>query len=258
MKKNLFTTAAVVAAAISMAPAITTSLATSADTTGDISQLFQAGTVLINPNGAAPLYDYLGNITGKKVDAGTNAYYSGIYTWNGQTYYHLITGGYVAAADVLIIRAEPTNDKTVTVNQNGAVVSDVTAANKGGKATTLAANTSWQVMGKYSVNGLEYYQIGAKQYVKASDVRVAKTAAQKNAVTPSTSYRAVGTVNYVPGYGIQVWTKSHQFVTNTDGSLKKLQDGTNWKIFGESNLNGKTYYNLGGDQWLDANYISLK
>ncbi|WP_155286900.1 SLAP domain-containing protein [Lacticaseibacillus zhaodongensis] len=78
------------------------------------------------------------------------------------------------------------------------------------------------------------------------------------AVNHSVTYTGNGRINYVRGYGIQVWTLDGKVVYNKNGTAKKLQHGTNWRIFGSVlNLNGSRMYNLGGDQFIDANFINF-
>lgn|GEM_PF-4678214 len=61
----------------------------------------------------------------------------------------------------------------------------------------------------------------------------------------------VVSVNYVPGYGIALWNSpqdSHKFLG------RYLQHGTAWKVIGKTVVNGQTWYNLGGNQWIDGKY----
>ncbi|KRM72236.1 C39 family peptidase [Lacticaseibacillus brantae] len=81
---------------------------------------------------------------------------------------------------------------------------------------------------------------------------VTTTAAQTTAANDFVAQAFVGQVNYVPGYGINLW----QFDANNQrSSSRKLAHGTSWKVFGYQVINGTKYYNLGGNQWLDARYI---
>lgn len=62
----------------------------------------------------------------------------------------------------------------------------------------------------------------------------------------------VVTINYVPGYGVNLWKDA----TTANGfyEKRKLQDGTKWKTFGK--LNG--FYNVGTNQWVQVDYASYK
>ncbi|KRO17135.1 hypothetical protein IV56_GL000460 [Lacticaseibacillus saniviri JCM 17471 = DSM 24301] len=59
------------------------------------------------------------------------------------------------------------------------------------------------------------------------------------------------TVNYVPNYGIAIWDSPE---AGQHATGKYLQHGTSWKTFATQVVNGKTWYNLGGAQWIDSTY----
>ena len=62
-----------------------------------------------------------------------------------------------------------------------------------------------------------------------------------------------GVVNYVPGYGINLWTSPDQKTWT-----KKLPHGSAWKFFKVAKKGNVTMYNLGGNQWVDSNFFILK
>lgn len=197
----------------------------------------------------ATVYNQKGTETGQILPANTMKAFVAVATINGKDYYKF-NGGYVLKSDVTTIAAPA--DKvavkgTVHVAAKAVIKYNDTTAPVG----TLNANTSWKIFFKTTINGVPYYNLGGNQYVKVGDVSMDTPA-------KPVPLRAVGTVHYVPGYGIQVWTQKHGFVYNADGSKKKLAHGTSWKVFSQMNIKGTVYYNLGGDQWMDANYINLK
>lgn len=66
------------------------------------------------------------------------------------------------------------------------------------------------------------------------------------------------TVHYAKGYGIQMWSSykaDKQIVKNANGTAKKLMAGSAWKVFATVNYGGHTWYNLGGNQWVDDTYV---
>jgi hypothetical protein len=80
----------------------------------------------------------------------------------------------------------------------------------------------------------------------AATSAVAAPTTQVQAATPS-----VVTINYVPGYSINVWNN----YTNPEYTGKRLAHGTSWKVFNTAtDANGQVWYNLGGDQWIMAKY----
>ena len=76
-------------------------------------------------------------------------------------------------------------------------------------------------------------------------------------------------VAYNKHYGIQIWTKSGKPVRynateaqkfhHKPGDAKKLMGQTDWKIFANTyQANGTIYFNLGGNQYIDARYVTIK
>lgn len=57
-------------------------------------------------------------------------------------------------------------------------------------------------------------------------------------------------VAFVPGYGINVWNGLGNNFSN-----KKIQHGSTWKYFDVKQINNKTWFNLGGNQWVDGAYL---
>lgn len=66
----------------------------------------------------------------------------------------------------------------------------------------------------------------------------------------SSSQKGVVQVSYKPGYGINLWKS---FGTNWTG--RRLVHGSKWKYFQVVTVNGKTWYNLGTNQWLYGAYL---
>jgi hypothetical protein len=120
----------------------------------------------------------------------------------------------------------------------------ISGANMASTSKTLKKGTAWKTFNRATVNGQNYYNVGGNQYVKNADV--------KNRVL------GVAHVNYNKHYGIQIWTSKLGIVKNSNGTAKKLPGQTNWKVYATATLKGHKYFNLGGDQYIDANYIIFK
>lgn len=67
-----------------------------------------------------------------------------------------------------------------------------------------------------------------------------------------TEFKATGYVDYVPGYGINVWDAPNGRATG-----QKLPDASAWKISHKATANGKVWYQVGKNQWIDSAYVSL-
>lgn len=71
--------------------------------------------------------------------------------------------------------------------------------------------------------------------------------------TEITDFKAIGYVDYVPGYGINVWDAPKGQATG-----QKLPDNSAWKISHKAVLaDGQVWYQVGKNQWVDGQYISL-
>ncbi|MFT8842981.1 MAG: SLAP domain-containing protein [Schleiferilactobacillus harbinensis] len=128
----------------------------------------------------------------------------------------------------------------VTAQAGIPLYSDKETTNQIGR--TLAANSSWKIFGKVtnSAGTIVAYNLGGKQYVKASDITLT------NPVTKGTF-----TVRYSehPTWGIAVY----------NGALKVqkiIPAGSRWATYGKKTINGQEYYSLGGDQYARADYGS--
>ena len=102
-------------------------------------------------------------------------------------------------------------------------------------------------------NGEEWYKLGDGNWVKSQYVKAGKNPG--NAVDA----RGVVTVNYIPGYGIAVYKEAGKpELVKVNGKAKRLPHGTAWKSFKKQKVNGITYYNVGGNQWVDGRYVDFK
>lgn len=109
----------------------------------------------------------------------------------------------------------------------------------------LAQGTRWRVYAQTTINDQTWYNLGGKQWVQAQAT---------NTNYQTTPFTGVGVVDYVPGYAIAIWDSPlmGQFTG------KRLKHGTAWKVFQKAVINGTTWYNLGGNQWLNGKYVKLR
>ena len=107
---------------------------------------------------------------------------------------------------------------------------------------TLDNTTAWKFHSvvKDSAGKIVAYNLGGKQYVKASEVSTSPVKAQAG----------VFTVNYPAN---SKWSIA---VYNSDLKVQKLIPAkSTWATFGTKTLkDGKSYYNLGGNQWVRTDY----
>ncbi len=102
-------------------------------------------------------------------------------------------------------------------------------------------------------NGEEWYKLGDGNWVKSQYVKAGKNPSD------AVDARGVVTVNYIPGYGIAVYKEAGKpELVKVNGKAKRLPHGTAWKSFKKQKVNGITYYNVGGNQWVDGRYVDFK
>ncbi|WDF82866.1 SLAP domain-containing protein [Lacticaseibacillus pabuli] len=183
------------------------------------------------------------------------------------------TGSTYTPAPATTTAATPATTKPATVTPvqkaNGVTIKAVAKTTKvtpvvddNFKATShkLAKNSSWKVSGvTIAPNGDVFYKVGANQFIRADAANLTMNAGQSLSGNGSIKVKKIATIKYVPGYGIQVWKNDFKTVVkNADGSKKKLNDKTSWKVSGIVKHDGHVFYNLGGNQYIDASYATLK
>ena len=173
---------------------------------------------------------------------------------NGILWYHLGGDQWVRGIDTAI----PTSVKSSTKQQaTGIFMVTASAANvrnaKGGlTGKTLKKGSEWNIFGTAKINGATYYSLGGNQYVAKSTGRLD--------LVSGPAYKQTGKIkiSHVDSKaGLQVWTKSKARVKNANGTNKTLKLGSTWKIFEAKWTSDELYYNVGGNQWVDNQYVTL-
>ncbi|WP_155287405.1 SLAP domain-containing protein [Lacticaseibacillus zhaodongensis] len=258
MTNKKFTLAAVAAAAIAAAPIISTSAAVFADPTGpNMAELAVERAKAAQANGASTA-DALAAATGgsQTTTAGTGTTQS-----TADTATIAVTGTVTVKRTSLLYKDASGQDTPVGSAVKGAVY----------------AVTNQVTLG----NGATYYEVAGGQFLSADDVDSSKVVSTADASKTTTTTKktdattkniGVIKVNYNAKYGIQIWNKAGQVVKYNSvdakawnakhskkvkvGDAKKLPGQTTWKVFNATYKDhGTTYYNLGGDQYIDANYV---
>lgn len=226
--------------------------------TGTAVDTAASGTFSTGALSGATVYDNTGKATGQVLPANTNAVYIATATINGKNYYKMADNQYVLVSDTASTVVKNNTQGIFTVTASQTLVKNSANSyvmNADNSIKSLNQGTTWKVFGQTTINGQTYYNLGGNQYALASDGSFSTKST--SSLPKPTKFTAVGKVSYVPGYGIQVWTQTHKAVQNPDGSNKKLAHGTSWKIFSQVLIGGETYFNVGGNQWVDSDYINI-
>ncbi|MCD2256537.1 FIVAR domain-containing protein [Lactobacillus sp. CC-MHH1034] len=105
----------------------------------------------------------------------------------------------------------------------------------------LANGTAWKVFRKATLSdGTTWYEVGQNQWVSAQYMMIQKS--------------GVATINFAPGYSINLWQLQPDGVHFTG---RRLTNGTAWKIYGSIMVGGVEYFNLGANQWVNSTYVTL-
>ncbi|QNQ81223.1 SLAP domain-containing protein [Lactobacillus sp. PV034] len=201
---------------------------------------------------------------------------------NNQVWYNLGGKQYVLASDLVGKTSSTSTPATTTTkkdtkksdtetstkvinttvkitSQKGAVV--YTKPDSAAKTSRiLADNSQWKAF-KTADNNALWINLGGNQWILASDTNYSTSSttntkpAKTTTTSSTTTSNVTGTlrINYRPGYGIAVWSQP----ANNIISGKYLKTGSAWKFFGTTNVNGHTWYNLGGNQWIDGQYAKV-
>ncbi|MHC5549377.1 immunoglobulin-like domain-containing protein [Carnobacterium maltaromaticum] len=120
-----------------------------------------------------------------------------------------------------------------------------------GSDRVLAHGTAWKIDQKATMkDGSVWYRVGTNQWVDAQYVSLTpiNEANEENV-------SGVATINYVEGYSVNVYSSPASSSASWTG--KQLKHGTKWLTYKRATVNGKTFYNLGGSQWVDSQYITF-
>lgn len=112
----------------------------------------------------------------------------------------------------------------------------------------LSHGTAWKIFQKATNNkGQTFYNVGKNQWVDAQYISFSPIASSNDAK----NIEGFATIYYVPGYGIAVYDAANGTPTG-----KYLQHGTSWKIFKLQRVDNTNWLNVGGNQWIKADYVN--
>ena len=109
----------------------------------------------------------------------------------------------------------------------------------------VEAGSAFVVIASKYANGNLYYEISNGKWI------MAKYTTQEAQITAKSG---VLTINSKPDYGVAVWRVPGQ----DQISGKFLKDCSSWRYFRVANVNGQTWYDLGGNQWISAKSVLVR
>jgi glycerophosphoryl diester phosphodiesterase len=186
------------------------------------------------------------HFSGQRVQNGSRHQVYEVAIEDGKTWYniggnHWLEGKFVATYPIKQANGKSqvpnAHQGVVKLAQDAQVYSDPVLQRPAGK--TLPAGSSWKFFASVTNNGQTVYNLGGNQWISSDSLEEANT-----------NVSGVLQIKYKPGYGINMWARPD--LTQFTG--RRLKDGTHWKFFSERTVNGRTVYNLGGNQWIDSQY----
>lgn len=121
--------------------------------------------------------------------------------------------------------------------------------NKKGSDYYLPHGSAWKIDQKATFkDGTVWYRVGTNQWVDGQYISFSPV---NNGASQNVS--GTITINYVPGYSINVY--SSPLISSASWTGNQLKHGTKWEVFLKTTVNGKTFYNVGGNQWVNAEYV---
>jgi len=218
------------------------------------------GQIRVNSDARATVYDQTGKATAKTLNAKSAWKYFGTASINGVSYFS-VGGHQFVRQDAAYINGTPLPIKgLVTVKTRTFLLAgdgQTPILNTNRTIKTINAGSSWKVFAQLHLGDVTLYDLGGGQYVDAGYVTYTAPDDANNTAS-AIKMSGTATINYVPGYGVQMWRANGNMILNADGTAKKLMHGSKWRVCNKLTQNGHIYYGLGGDQWIDSSYATVK
>lgn len=171
---------------------------------------------------------------------------------DGNTFYFVGNNAYVLATDVTLKSQQKDEDYKDDEISSYPDIIHVTATPSARAyddkhnvlAVSLANGTDWKI-DKKSVHsdGSVWYRVATDQWVSANDVEVKGS----NYVT---SVSGMVKINYIPGYGVNVYNSP---AANNKFTGTRLADGTTWRVTSKQIVDGQTWYKVNSG-WVNGKY----
>ncbi|WP_297815349.1 glycoside hydrolase family 73 protein [uncultured Lactobacillus sp.] len=121
--------------------------------------------------------------------------------------------------------------------------------------------STWKVTGEAYYGGHLWYQIGINQWIDSRYVSentgvagdFQQVVANNTTVQSTKRQKGTLTIKWRDDQGVTVWN-----APNGKATGKYLQNGTSWRFFKSTVVNGEVWYNIGGNQWIPAKYVYVR
>lgn len=119
------------------------------------------------------------------------------------------------------------------------------------KGRYLPTNSNWKTFKvlKGRENGEYFYELGKNELGNVDYLDLTNEYSTQ-------ILHGIGQVNYVPGYGIALWS-SPQADRHQVQPKRRLATGSKWWIWRRTVVDGKTWYQVGTNIWAEGRYVDL-
>lgn len=132
-------------------------------------------------------------------------------------------------------------------NSNGVPLWNGYGAAKTATGRTLRNNSRWKVTAQTVVDGAYWYQVGANQWIEATDTN------WPNGYGNPASTNTVVKVQYKNGASIALW---NGYGDDKQFSGRYLKNGSAWRVTKQAFANGEYWYQVATNQWIEGRFTN--
>ena len=226
-------------------------------------------------NSGAPVYSDPGSgKTNKTLPKNSRWKVFGRATYKGQSWYkvgsndwiegkYLYVKGYSSIPVVNIdsgsvIGTTTDSGSPIARVENGSDISVYKAPGSSATGQKLPPQSNWKVFGRTTHNGQMWYKVGSNDWIEGKYLYV--TGYSQIPVVNPGGGSAAGTITNsgVPVAKVEVAGAIPVYkAPGANATGKTLNPQTKWKVFARMNYNGQAWYNVGTDNWIQGNRISI-
>ena len=142
--------------------------------------------------------------------------------------------------------------------ENGSDIPVYKAPGSSATGQKLPPQSNWKVFGRTTHNGQMWYKVGSNDWIEGKYLYV--TGYSQIPVVNPGGGSAAGTITNsgVPVAKVEVAGAIPVYkAPGANATGKTLNPQTKWKVFARMNYNGQAWYNVGTDNWIQGNRISI-
>lgn len=191
--------------------------------------------------------------TGKFIADSSIVSVNGETAVNGHTWYRLAKNQWIDSQYTVIQSSQDSTDSYTKIDEQAKINYipgyGIAVWSKPGYKTTgvyVKHGSIQNVDGKVDYNGDTWYRLSENHWIDGKYLIIVPDSTESYYSEIDKNVK----VNYIPGYGIAIWSKPGEKTTG-----QYLQNATVHRVNGQIEVNGKLWYRLDRNQWIDAQYV---